>query len=115
MIQSHKGMAKHIFQYNPDDKLDVKKLLKIMKPQFAPVGNSKRQFQEIVMAKLIAFLKAVEGELTFCSCYYYYYYYHDHYFPELLGGIQTSPIVGTTQSLQIHLVSKPQVWGRAKL
>ena len=68
MIRSHKGMAKHIFfQCNPD-KLDVKKLLKIMKPQFAPVGNSKRQCQEIVMAKLIAFLKEVEGKLTFCSC-----------------------------------------------
>ena len=56
MIRSHKGMVKHIYhQYNPDDKLDVKKLLKIMKPQFALVGNSKRQCQEIVMAKLSIF------------------------------------------------------------
>lgn len=65
MIRSRKGMARHIFQYNPDDKLDVKKLLKIMKPQFAPLGNVKQQCQEIVMAKLIAFLKAVEGKFSF--------------------------------------------------
>ena len=65
-ITQRHGKA-HFFQYSPDDKLDVKKLLKIIKPQFAPVGNSKRQCQEIVMAKLIAF-KAVEGKLTFCSC-----------------------------------------------
>ena len=64
MIRSHKGMAKHIFQYNPDDKLDVKKLLKIMKPQFAPVGNVKRQCQEMVMAKLVSF---PEGEGEFSS------------------------------------------------
>ena len=55
-------MARNVFQYNPDDKLDVQKLLKIMKPQFAPVKNVKQQCQEIVMAKLIAFMKAVKGQ-----------------------------------------------------
>ena len=56
-------MAQHIFLFNPDDKLDVKKLLKILKPDLAPVANIKRQSQEMVMPKFILFLKAAEGKL----------------------------------------------------
>ncbi|XP_046864345.1 uncharacterized protein LOC124458360 [Xenia sp. Carnegie-2017] len=53
LLRAHKGMAQHIFMYDPDDKLDVKKLLKILKPNLAPIGNIRRQSEEIVMAKFI--------------------------------------------------------------
>ena len=54
-------MAQHIFIFDPDDKLDVKKLLKILKPNLPPTGNIRRQSEEMVMAKFILFLKAAEG------------------------------------------------------
>lgn len=61
MIRANKGMAQHLFKYNPDEKMDSKKLIKIMKPNFSPNGHNRRQSQEIVMAKFIAFLKSMEG------------------------------------------------------
>jgi hypothetical protein len=35
-----------------------------LKPNFAPGGNVRRQSQEIVMAKFIAFLKTAEGKYS---------------------------------------------------
>lgn len=53
-------MAEHLFKFT-DEKLDAKKVVKILKANFAPVGNNRRQAQEIVMAKFVAFLKCTEG------------------------------------------------------
>jgi hypothetical protein len=60
LICTNEGMAQHFFKYNPDEKIDSKQLIKIMKPDFSPNGHHRRQSQEIVMAKFIAFLKSME-------------------------------------------------------
>jgi hypothetical protein len=61
LICTNEGMAQHFFKYNPDEKIDSKQVIKIMKPDFSPNGHHRRQSQEIVMAKFIAFLKSMEG------------------------------------------------------
>ena len=37
-------MAEHLFKFT-DEKIDAKKVVKILKPNFAPVGNNRRQAQ----------------------------------------------------------------------
>ena len=59
-IRENKGMASHLFKLT-DEKPDANKVVKILKPSFAPVGNNRRQAQEIIMAKFVAFLKSAEG------------------------------------------------------
>ena len=53
-------MASHLFKLT-EKNLDANKDIKILKPSFAPVGNNRRQAQEIIMAKFVAFLKSAEG------------------------------------------------------
>ena len=55
-------MANYLFKYNPEEKMDGSKLIKIMKPNFSPIGHHRREPQEIIMAKFIAFIKSMEGE-----------------------------------------------------
>ena len=55
-IRGNKGIASHLFKLT-DEKLDANKVVKILKP----VGNNRRQAQEIIMAKFVAFLKSAEG------------------------------------------------------
>jgi hypothetical protein len=56
-------MAEHLFKLT-DEKLDAKKVVNFLKPNFAPVGNHKRQAQEIIMAKFVAFLKSAAGNVN---------------------------------------------------
>lgn len=67
-------MAKHLFEYT-NEKLDAKKVVLILKPDFAPVGNNRRTSQEILMSKFISFLKAAEGELYQLYITYFYITY----------------------------------------
>ena len=57
-------MAQHLLKYNPNEKIDSEQLIKILKPDFSPIGHHRRQSQEIVMTKFIAFLKSMEGVLA---------------------------------------------------
>ena len=63
LIRSNKGMAQHLFKYNSNEKIESEQLVRIIKPNFSPIGHHRRQSQEIVMAKFIAFLKSMEGVL----------------------------------------------------
>ena len=54
-------MAQHLLKFNPNEKIDSEQLIKILKPDFSPIGHHRRQSQEIVMTKFIAFLKSMEG------------------------------------------------------
>ncbi|XP_046856096.1 G2/M phase-specific E3 ubiquitin-protein ligase-like [Xenia sp. Carnegie-2017] len=60
LVRANKGMANYLFQYNPEEKMDGSKLIKIMKPNFSPIGHHRREPQEIIMAKFIAFIKSME-------------------------------------------------------
>lgn len=40
-ITSHRGMAKHLFEYT-NEKLDAKKVVRILRPYVAPDGNNWR-------------------------------------------------------------------------
>ena len=63
-IRENKGMAEHLFKLS-NEKLNAKKVVSILKPSFAPVGNNRRQAQEIIMAKFVAFLKSAEGNANY--------------------------------------------------
>ena len=62
-------MAEHLFMYR-DEKLNTKKVMSILKPDLAPIGNHRRQSQEIVLGKCVAFLKSTEGKSVNYTVWY---------------------------------------------
>ena len=61
----------HLFRYRADEKLGMQNLLRILKPDFEPVGHHRRASEEIVMSNFIAFLWSIEGiviELNMATC-----------------------------------------------
>lgn len=61
IIQQESGMTKYMFQHQENSKLGAKQLVKMLRPEFAPEGNSRRSSQEIVLSKLIDFIIRTEG------------------------------------------------------
>lgn len=56
-------MAHHIFAKKKHGNLSVQEVLELLSPAFAPQGNQRRIPEEVIMAKFIAFLKSIEGNM----------------------------------------------------
>jgi hypothetical protein len=67
LIRSNKGMAQHLFKYNSNEKIESEQLVKIIKPNFSPIGHHRRRDNLIVAGFIRLILACSDKSSSKCE------------------------------------------------